>query len=64
MPTLEVDKVIPQKIIDNKRSEVAIHLALNKKLIADLANIRKVLIATICTNTTNCYNRVAYLYTS
>ena len=40
------------------------HLTLNKKLIEDLANIRKVPIATTYANTTNYYNRVAHLFTS
>ena len=61
---LEVDQVISYEILGSRRSQVVTYLALNKKLIADLVSIRKVLIITMCTDTTNCYDRVAYLYMS
>ena len=64
MPRLEKLLEISHEIIGGRRSQAAIHLALNKKLIADIANIHKQLIVTICTNATNCYNRVAYPYAS
>ena len=40
------------------------YLALNKKLIADIANVRKRPIVAIYADATNCYNRVAYSFAS
>ena len=39
-------------------------LALNKKLIVDIANIKKILIIVICADIINCYNRVVYSFAS
>ena len=35
-------------------------LTLNRNLIADIANMRKKLIVAICTDTTNCYSKIAH----
>ena len=64
MPRLEATSSIPQKIIGGRRSQVATHLALSKKLIADISNIRKVPTVTICADATNCYDRVAHYFAS
>ena len=40
------------------------YLALNKKLIVDIANVKKKLIVATCIDTVNYYDRVAYLFTS
>ena len=40
------------------------HLALNKKLISDIANVQKLLTAVICADKTNCYNRVTHSFAS
>ena len=40
------------------------YLALNKKLIADIANTRKKLIVVMYTDAINSYNRVAYPFNS
>ena len=40
------------------------HLVLNKKLIVDIANLRKRLMVTICTDATNYHDRVAHLFIS
>ena len=39
MLRLEKANIIPNEIIDSKRIQVAIYLALNKKLISDIANV-------------------------
>ena len=48
------------EIIGGRRSQAATHLALNKKLITDIANVRKLPMITICADATNCYDRVAH----
>jgi len=40
------------------------YLALNKKLIVDIANMRKILIVTICEDAINSYGRVVYPFAS
>ena len=52
------------EIIGGRRSQAATYLALNKKLIADIANIRKLPMITICADATNCYDRVAHPFAS
>lgn len=64
MPRIEADNAIPMEIIGGRRSQAATHLALNKKLIADIANVRKLPTATICADATNCYDRVAHPFAS
>ena len=61
---LEERNDMPQEIIGGRRTQVAIYLALNKKLIANIASIRKVLTVTIYANARNCYNRVAHPFMS
>ena len=64
IPSIEADKAIPMEVIGDGRSQVATHLALNKKLIADIANIRKLPTITICADATNYYDRVAHPFAS
>ena len=64
MPKIEADNVIPMEVIGGRRSQAATHLALNKKLIADIANVRKLPSVTICADATNCYDRVAHPFAS
>ena len=64
MPRIEADNAIPMEVIGGRRSQAATHLALNKKLIADIANVRKRPTATICADATNCYDRVAHPFAS
>ena len=40
------------------------HLVLDKKLIYDIVNTRKLLTITACTNATNYYDKVAYPFAS
>ena len=62
--TLEEMEAMPMEAIGRRRLQAATHLALNRKLIADTSNERKLLTVTICTHATNCYNRVAYPFAS
>ena len=64
MPRLETNKAIPIEVIGRRKSQAATHLALNKKLIADIVNVRKLPAATICADATICYNRVAHPFAS
>ena len=64
MPKLEESGTIPVEIIGGRRSQAATHLALNKKLISDIANVRKLPMITICADATNCYDRVAHPFAS
>ena len=64
MPRIEADNAIPMEVIGGRRSQAATHLALNKKLIADIANVWKRPTATICADATNCYDRVAHPFAS
>ena len=58
--SIEAENAIPMEIIGGRRSQAATHLALDKKLIADIANVRKLPTITICADATNCYDRVAH----
>ena len=64
MPRIEADNVIPIEVIGGRRSQAVTYLALNKKLIADIANVRKLPTVTICADATNCYDRVAHPFAS
>ena len=61
---LEAANAIPPELIGGRRSQSAIHLALNKKLIADIADVRKLPMIAICADATNCYDRVAHPFAS
>jgi len=64
MPVLEEKSIIPYEIIGRRQTQSATHLVLNKKLIVDIANVRKRPIVTICTDTINYYDRVVYPFAS
>ena len=64
MPNIEAMNAIPMEIIGDRRSQAATHLALDKKLISDIANVRKLSMITICADATNCYDRVVHLFAS
>ena len=64
MPSLEASSSMPQEIIGDRRSQATTHLALSKKLIADISNIRKLPTIIRCADATNCYDRVAHPYAS
>ena len=61
---IEAVNVIPMEVIGGRQSQAATHLALDKKLISDIANVRKLLMITIYTDATNCYDRVTYPFAS
>ena len=64
IPRIEAENAIPLEVIGGRRSQAATHLALDKKLIADIANVRKLPMVTICADATNCYDRVAHPFAS
>ena len=64
IPSIEAANAIPIEVIGDRRSQVATYLALDKKLIADIANMRKFPIITIYADATNCYDRVAHPFAS
>ena len=64
IPSIEAANAILMEVIGGRRSQAATHLALDKKLIADIANVRKLLTITICANVMNCYDRVAHPFAS
>ena len=64
MPSLEASSSIPREVIGGRRSQAATHLALSKKLIADVSNTRELPTVTMCADATNFYDRVAHPYAS
>ena len=52
------------EVIGGRRSQSAMCLALNKKLIANIASAWKVPTFTICADVTNFYDRVAHPFAS
>ena len=52
------------EVIGNRRRQSSIHIALNKKLVADISNQTKKPTVVISTNTANCYDRIDHLFTS
>ena len=64
MSRLKEANTILNEIIGSRRIQAATYLALNKKLILDIANIRKLLTVVICADVTNYYDRVTYLFAS
>ena len=64
MPSLEASSSMPQEIIGSRIPQGATNLALSKKLIANISNIRKLPTITMCPDATNCYVRVAHPYSS
>ena len=62
IPELEEASVIPYEIIGGRRIQSAMHLVLNKKLLADIANVSKRPIVIIIIDTANYYDRVTYLF--
>ena len=64
MLNIEAMNVIPMEVIGGRQSQAATYLVLDKKLISDIANMRKLPMITICADATNCYNRVVYPFAS
>ena len=60
IPNIEAVNAILMEIIRGRRSQAATQLALDKKLIADIVNVRKLPTITICADATNYYDRVAH----
>ena len=64
MPRLEEETLIPREIIGGRRTQKETHLALNEKLISDVANVKKLPSVTTHAGATNYFNRVAYPFES
>ena len=64
MPVLKVSKEIIQEITGGRKIQAPTYLALNKKLITDITNTKKLQIVSTCTKVINYYNRVVYPITS
>ena len=60
IPSLEALSGIPQVIIRGRRLQSTTHLALSKKLIADISDTKKLSTATTFADATNCYDRVVH----
>ena len=63
IPSIKAANAILMEVIGGRRSQAATYLALDKKLITDIANVRKLLTIISYADTMNCYNRVAYPFT-
>ena len=61
---IEAMNAILIEVIGGRQSQAATHLALDKKLISNIANMRKLPMITICADATNCYDRVAHPFAS
>ena len=64
VPNIEAVNSIPIEVIGGRRIQAATQLALDKKLIADIVNVRKCPTITICADAMNCYDRVAHPFAS
>ena len=64
IPNIEAMNAILMEIIGDRQSQAATHLALDKNLISDIMNVRKLSMITICADATNCYDRVTHLFAS
>ena len=61
---IEKKQQISYEIIGGRRGYSALHIALNKKLVSDIANQYKAPIVVISLDTTNYYNKIAHPITS
>ena len=64
MLNIEAMNAIPMEVIGGRWLQAATYLALDKKLISDIANVRKLPMITICTDATNYYDIVAHSFSS
>ena len=58
--TIEKKQLIPYEIIEGRYEHLAIYVALNKKLVSDVANQQKELTVIISANAANYYDRIPY----
>ena len=64
LSSIEVVKAILIEIIGRRRSQGVTYLVLVKKLISDIASVRKLPTITVCAIVTNYYKRVAHPFAS
>ena len=60
IPTIEVRDSILHEIVGGCRSQLAIHIAINKKLIANIANQSKTSHTIISADASNFYGYIAH----
>ena len=64
LSALEQQNLIPTEIVSGHKSQAAIHVAVNKKLMSEIYNQVKTQSKVVSVNVTNCYDRVAYHFAS
>ena len=57
---MEHRQEIPREIVGSRCSQSVIHIAVNKKLIADISNQVKTLYAIVSADASNCFDQVAH----
>ena len=60
MISLKRTNSIPYEIIGERRGQSSIYIALNKKLVSDIANQSKKLTVVVSVDASNCYDRIAH----
>ena len=61
IPIIEKKSEIPREIIGRRKSQSAIQIAINKKLLADIANQSRLPYAIVSVDISNYFDRVAHL---
>ena len=64
LPYLENKKEIPYKIIYRRRDQSLLHIALNKKLVADCSNQIKYPTVVVSVDASNYYDHIVYPFSS
>ena len=64
MPRLEEENLIPREIIEGRRTQAATHLVLNKNVVSQIANVKKLPTETTCADATHYHDRVAHPFAS
>ena len=60
IPQMELNNKIPREIVKGRRSQSAIYIIINKKLMVDISNQLKKPHAIVSVNALNCFDRVAH----
>ena len=61
IPTLKAKDMIPREIMGRRRGILAIHVALNKKLLVDIVNQNKLTNIIVSADASNYFDRVIHL---
>ena len=62
MLDLETRYDVTSEIIGEKRTQAPTNLSLNKKIIVDTSNVRKMPTVATCVDATKCYDRVPHSF--